>query len=79
MSQTPDTNPYASPSDASIPAAFQVEPRFRLWAVFVGWLVDVVVSSIGGALIGILVGAALVAQGADFEKCKKLSRLLLLC
>lgn len=71
MSPTPpaDINPYASPSAASATAPFDPErPRFRIVAVVVGCLVDIVSSTVAGVAFGIVVSILLVVRDASLER-----------
>lgn len=68
-----DINPYASPSAASSNAPFGAEPpRFRILAVVVGCLVDILSSTVAGLVFGIVVGFFLVLQGANFERMRQI-------
>jgi len=75
MSQpsSPEINPYASPSAASANAPVEPErPRFRILAVVVGCLVDILSSTVVGLAYGMVVGIVLVVQGARVERMLQL-------
>lgn len=68
----PDINPYASPSDASANGPFEPErPRFRILAVVVGCLVDIVSSMAAGVVFAMVVGIFLVVQGANVQRVQQ--------
>ena len=64
-----DINPYASPSAAAVNAPHEPErPRFRILAVVIGCLVDIVSSTVVGLAYGMAVGIFLMVQGANVER-----------
>ncbi len=68
-----DSNPYASPRHASggLLPSDQDRPRFRILAVIVGWLVDVISSNVAGLALGIVLGVVLIAQGVGPERLQQ--------
>ena len=66
----PSENPYSSPRTASPPNA-ATSPRFRLLAVFVGWIVDIGLSSVFGIAFGILYAILTLASGTKTEELQK--------
>jgi hypothetical protein len=68
-----DINPYASPIAASANAPFESErPRFRILAVVVGCLVDIVASTVAAVAFGMVAAVFLVMQGARLERMQHL-------
>ena len=67
-----DINPYASLSSASANAPFEPErPRFRILAVVIGCMVDILSSTVAGVVFGIVVSIFLLVQGASVQRMQQ--------